>query len=115
MSATKTGKSWEDVSKKTYWDRAVPLDKWREKVSEGHRSYLPDAVSTMTPVEFIAFYGVERFKLDWPVLRAALTQLAAKRAGVYDIAWSRLIGGGWNLKPPEDFYLMPARRRQFLV
>jgi hypothetical protein len=39
--------SWDVVSRKAYWDRDVALEKWREKVAEGHRSYLPDAVSAM--------------------------------------------------------------------
>lgn len=35
--------------------------------------------------------------------------------GVYDIVWSKLAGGGWNLRPFSDFYTMPERRRQFLM
>ena len=38
---------WNSVSKKVYWDRDVDLDKWKEMVSIGHRSYLPDEVATM--------------------------------------------------------------------
>lgn len=44
---------WDVISKKVYWDRDVPLERWREKVSIGHRSYLPDAISTMTPAELL--------------------------------------------------------------
>jgi hypothetical protein len=109
------GASWEAVSRKAYWDRDVPLEKWRERISTGHRSYLPDAVSAMAVAEFIHFYGVNRFVRDWPVLRAHLPDKVAEKAGVYDLAWSRLAGGGWNLKPSQDFNAMPARRRQFLV
>ena len=107
--------SWESVSKKTYWDRDVPLEKWREKVSTGHRSYLPDAVSTMSAKEFVHFYGMERFVRDWPKLRAALPSASRRKTGVYDLAWSRLAGGCWNLRPVADFYSMPERRRQFYV
>lgn len=107
--------NWETFSKKVYWDRDVLLDKWRKKISEGHRSYLPDAVSVMTPVEFIWFYGAQRFRLDWPMLRAFLAPDTQKRVSMYDIAWSRLIGGGWNLIPTDDFLRMPTKRRQFLV
>jgi hypothetical protein len=107
--------SWEAVSKKAYWDRDVPLGKWREKVREGHMSYLPDAVSAMSVAEFVRFYGTRRFLLDWPAMRAALPVSASTKVGMYDIVWSRLAGGGWNLKPVPDFYRMPERRRQFLV
>jgi hypothetical protein len=36
--------NWEALSKTVDWDRGVPLERWRERVSAGHRSYLPDAV-----------------------------------------------------------------------
>ncbi|MFH1987964.1 MAG: hypothetical protein ABIK25_10105 [Pseudomonadota bacterium] len=107
--------SWEAVSKKAYWDRDVPLEKWKERVSEGHRSYLPDAVTGLDISEFVHFYGVKKFIRDWPFLRANLPEKIARKAGVYDMAWSRLAGGGWNLRPTADFNAMPKRRRQFLV
>jgi hypothetical protein len=66
--------SWETLSKKVYWDRDVPLERWRERISTGHRSYLPAAVSTMTPTEFVRFYGLSKFKRDWPALRAKLSK-----------------------------------------
>lgn len=107
--------SWDAVSKKVYWDRSVALEKWRERVAEGHRSYLPDAVSTMNVREFIHFYGAGRFVSDWPSLRGLLPEAVAKHAGIYDLAWSRMAGGGWNLRPTEDFFSMPAKRRLFLL
>lgn len=107
--------SWEAVSKKAYWDRDIPLEKWRDRVSTGHRSYLPDAVTRMEVSEFAHFYGVRKFVRDWPLLRAQLPEQAASKAGIYDIAWSRLAGGGWNLRPSPDFNTLPERRRQFMV
>ena len=106
---------WESVSKKTYWDRTVAVNDWRIGVKAGHRSYLPDAIIWMTAREFIFFYGIEPFKADWPRLRALLPQTALKKSGTYDIAWSYLYSGGWNLKPTPDFFSMPERRRAFLV
>lgn len=106
---------WESVSRKAYWDRDVPLEKWRERVSEGHRSYLPDAVLGMDFSEFVHFYGVKSFVRDWPLLRAKLPEHVARKAGVYDLAWGRLAGGGWNLRPFPEFGSLPERRRQFLV
>lgn len=114
MKPIEVGKSWESVSRKAYWDRNVPLERWREAVSAGHRSYLPDAVCGMSVSEFIHFYGVNRFILDWPNLRQRLPEQAAKKAGVFDLVWSQLSGGGWNLKPFPDFHTMPKRRRDFL-
>jgi hypothetical protein len=107
--------SWEIVSKKTYWDRDVPLEKWRDRISTGHRSYLPDAVTGMDVSEFIHFYGAKRFVRDWPLLRSLLPEMAAMKTGVYDMAWSRLAGGGWNLRPTPDFNALRERRRQFMV
>lgn len=107
--------SWETVSKKAYWDRDIPLEKWRDRVSMGHRSYLPDAVAGMEVSEFAHFYGVRKFVRDWPLLRAKLPETAARKAGVYDMTWSWLAGGGWNLRPFPDFTAMPERRRQFMV
>lgn len=107
--------SWETVSKKAYWDRDVPLEKWRDRVSSGHRSYLPDAVAGMDVSEFVHFYGAKRFVRDWPLLRSHLPEKIARKAGVYDLAWSRLAGGGWNLRPSPDFNAMPERRRQFMA
>lgn len=108
-------KEWESVSKKTYWDRNIPLSRWREKISIGHKSYLPDAVSTMNPVEFISFYGLSSFKQDWPRLRLSLPKNFLKYTGLFDLAWSQVIGGGWNLCPTEDFFSMPKKRREFLI
>lgn len=106
---------WEAVSKKVYWDRDVPLEKWRKRVSEGHGSYLPDAVCLMSAKEFTHYYGIREFVLDWPRLRAGLSADVAKRTGMLGLAWSQLVGGGWNLRPFPDFYLMPAKRRAFLT
>jgi hypothetical protein len=107
--------SWETVSKKAYWDRDVSLKKWREMVAVGHPSYLPDAVSGMDVPEFVHYYGAQRFIADWPLLRTRLPDKVARNACLHDVAWSRLVGGGWNLRPSVDFTAMPQRRRQFLV
>ena len=115
MKTSNSTDSWESVSKKAYWDREISLEKWREMVSKGHRSYLPDAVTGMNVSEFVHFYGVAKFKTDWPMLRAQLPEKAAKKAHLHDAIWSKLVGGSWNLRPSPDFYAMPERRRQFLV
>ncbi|MBK9440700.1 MAG: hypothetical protein IPN53_05030 [Comamonadaceae bacterium] len=80
-----------------------------------HPSYLPDAVAAMDVSEFIHFYGAKRFVADWPTLRESLSASVTQSAGTYDMAWSRLVGGGWNLKPTLDFHGMPKRRKQFLL
>ena len=115
MKQMNTVESWESVSKKAYWDRDVSLEKWIEKVSIGHRSYLPDAISAMDISEFIHFYGAKKFTRDWPELRAHLPENVVQKIGVYDLAWSKLVGGGWNLRPYSDFNLMPKRKQQFLI
>lgn len=107
--------SWETLSKKVYWDRDIPLERWRERISTGHRSYLPDAVSTMTPTEFVRFYGLSKFKRDWPTLRAKLPKETVKYAAIFDLAWSQSVGGSWNLRPTEDFFSMTEKRRNFLT
>ena len=114
MSMTEV-ESWDVVSKKVYWDRDVPLEKWQEGIFLGHRSYLPDAVLGMALAEFVRFYGARRFIQDWPALRTHLPDQVVAKAGTYDLAWSRLVGGGWNLKPFPEFNTMPERRRQFLL
>lgn len=106
---------WAVVARKVYWERDVPLARWRERISLGHRSYLPAAIATMTPVEFVRFYGEANFKRDWPALRAKLPQETVKYAAVFDLAWSRAVGGGWNLRPTEDFFSMPGRRQDFIT
>lgn len=107
--------NWESVSKKIFWDRDVPLERWREKLAQGHRSYLPASIATMTPEEFVRFYGLADFKRDWPTLRALLPVETMQHTGVFDLAWSVAVGGGWNLKPTPDFLAMPAKRRAFLT
>lgn len=107
--------SWEVLSKKAYWDRDVPLATWQERTREAHRSFLPGAIKAFDPVEFIHYYGANAFKVDWPKLRQGLEADVVKRhAPVFDLAWSRLISGSWNLAPDERIALMPARRREFL-
>jgi hypothetical protein len=39
----------------------------------------------------------------------------SRKVGVYDLAWSCLAGGGWNLRPVSDFNAMPERCRKFRV
>ena len=107
--------TWAALSKKVFWDRDVAVECWRERVAAAHRSYLPDSIATITPVEFVRFYGLDNFKRDWPLLRAALPQEALKSASVYDVAWSHAVGGGWNLVPAPDYYAMAAKRRAFLT
>lgn len=106
---------WDVVSKKAYWDRNVKLDKWRDRIAIGHRSYLPDAVRAMHPREFIYFYGSQSFVVDWPRLRALLPKNVQVYCPFYDVFWSQLAGGGYNLKPFPDYYELPERRRQFLT
>ena len=107
--------TWATLSKKVFWARDVALERWRERVAAGHRSYLPDSIATLTPVEFVPFYGLDNFKRDWPALRAALPQETLKFASVFDVAWSHAMGGGWNLVPATDYYGMAAKRRAFLT
>ena len=107
--------TWATLSKKVFWDRDVALDRWRARVAAGHRSYLPDSIATMTPVEFVRFYGLDHFKRDWPLLRAALPKQTLKSASVFDVAWSHAVGGGWNLVPAADYHAMAAKRRAFLT
>jgi hypothetical protein len=106
---------WETVSRKAYWDREVPLETWRKMVSLGHASYLPDAVVGLGVAEFAHFYGVAKFIQEWPALRAQLPEKLSKKTGMYDLVWSKLASGGWNLRPVADFTTMPKRRRQFFV
>ncbi len=107
--------NWATLSRKVFWDRAVPLAKWRAGVSAGHRSYLPDSISVMTPAQFVRHYGKRAFVRDWPRLRAALPQEALRHAPRFDLAWSRAAGGGFNLWPVPDFHLLSGKRRLFLV
>jgi hypothetical protein len=107
--------SWEVLSKKAYWDRDVQLSTWREQIRKAQRSFLPGAIKAFDPVEFIQYYGVEEFKADWPRLRKSLeADIAHRHAPVFDLAWSRLISGSWNLQPDERIASMPPRKREFL-
>ena len=107
--------SWESISKRVFWDRDVPLQRWRDMVAHGHRSYLPGSIATMSPAEFVRFYGLAEFRRDWPTIRANLPAETMRYAGVFDLAWSVAVGGGWNLKPTPDFLAMPEKRRAFLT
>ena len=107
--------TWESISKKVFWDRDVTLERWREKVVRGHRFYLPDSIAIMSPAEFVRFYGLPEFKRDWPAMRAQLPPATVQHIGVFDLAWSVAIGGGWNLRPTPDFLAMPEKRRAFLT
>ena len=107
--------SWECISKKVFWDRDVALERWRERVAQGHHSYLPASIATMTPAEFVRFYGLAEFKRDWPTMRALLPADTMQHTGIFDLVWSVAVGGGWNLKPTQDFLALPEKRRAFLT
>lgn len=114
-SAAVAAQAWEKISKRVYWDRDVPLALWRERVGQAHRSYLPEAVKRMHVREFIYFYGKDAFVLDWPRLKAALPLDIASSSGMYDIFWSQLAGGSFNLRPVPQFYDLAAKQREFLI
>lgn len=114
-SVAALAREWPALARRVFWDREVPLQTWRERVREGHRSYLPDSVSRMTPAEFVKFYGSAEFASDWPAMREQLPAQALAKAPIHDVAWSRLNGGGWNLKPRPGFAGLPARRKMFLT
>ena len=107
--------NWATLSHKVFWDRAVPLAKWRAGVAAGHRSYLPDSIRGMTPAQFVRHYGKPAFVHDWPGLRASLPQEALRHAPRFDLAWSRAAGGGFNLWPAPDFHALAGKRRLFLI
>jgi len=107
---------WSELNKKAYWDRDVHLATWQQRTSEGHPSYLPQAVSAFDPVEFIHYYGVSAFKNDWPSLREKLDPAVLRRhAPMFDLTWSRLVGKSWNLPLDGRIIDMPARKREFLA
>ena len=110
-----TTQDWDALSRKVYWDRSVSLQAWRKGIAKAGPSYLPQALSRMTAAEFVHFYGADEFKNDWPRLRASLSPTAMVFAGTFDLAWSRAVGGGWNLKPTPDVLALPDKRRAFLT
>ena len=110
-----TPEDWESISKKAFWDREVPLQRWRERAAAAHSSYLPASIANLAPREFIRFYGSGEFTRHWPALRASLPPSSGKHIALYDLAWSQLAGGGWNLRPTPDFFALPEKRPAFLV
>jgi hypothetical protein len=111
----KTTETWATLSKKVFWDRDVPLAKWRQGIAAGHRAYLPASIATMTPAQFIRFYGLDAFKRTWPTLRAGLPAATLQHAPIFDLAWSQAVGGGYNLVPTPDYYTLSPKRRAFLT
>ena len=93
--------TWGTLSKKVFWDRDVALERWRERVAAGHRSYLPDSIATLTPVEFVLFYGLDNFKRDWPALRAALPKETLKFASVFDVRGATRWAAAGTWCPPQ--------------
>lgn len=113
--SVKTTETWATLSKKVFWDRDVPLAKWRQGIASGHRAYLPASIATMTPTQFIRFYGLDAFKLGWPTLRASLPAATVQHAPMFDLTWSQAVGGGYNLVPTPDYYALSPKRRAFLT
>jgi hypothetical protein len=60
---------WEAVARSVFWSREVPLQKWREGVLAGHRSYLPDSIQYMSSRNFVRFLGRDTFVEHWPRIR----------------------------------------------
>lgn len=107
--------SWDEVCHTVFWDRDVPLSRWRTQVAAGHPSYLPASLHRLSPRVFVRFYGRNRFIQDWPVLKATLSPEDWRTAGRFDLAWSQAIGGGWLVKPGPTFWSLPTPRRAFLL
>lgn len=106
---------WNKLSKIAYWDRDVSLSQWKKMIKIGHPSYLFDAVKTFKVPQFIYFLGVNNFKLLWPKLLSVLPSAYLKYTGMYDVVWSQLVGGGYNLEPTLDLSSMPQKRFEFLL
>jgi hypothetical protein len=72
-------------------------------------------VQRMRVREFVYFYGKAAFVRDWPRLKAALPEDMARSSGMYDMAWSQLAGGSFNLRPVPQFDELASKQREFLV
>jgi hypothetical protein len=117
MSQRAQKKLWAEVSKRVYWDRAVELADWQVKVAQAHRSYLPQALQTLSAKDFAALYGRENFCADWPRLKAQAQKMQPELARVfplYDLLWSRSVEAGVNLRPHLWWYELPKREKEFL-
>lgn len=103
---------WEEVARSVFWSRDVPLEKWREGILAGHRSYLPDSIKRMSPTNFVRFLGRAAFREHWPHIRQCVPPELSKSAGPLDYLWSWLESGTFNLKPESVFMRWPGRRRE---
>jgi hypothetical protein len=108
---------WAGISKRAYWDRAVDLADWQEKIAQAHRSYLPEALQWFSAKEFAQLYGKEHFGEDWPRLKARAAQMQPELARffpLYDVYWSHIVEAGVNLRPSLWWYDLPKREKEFL-
>ncbi len=108
---------WTSIVKRAYWDRAVELADWQAKISQAHRSYLPQALQGFSAKEFAALYGEVGFCTDWPRLKARAQQIQPELGRffpLYDLLWSQLIQAGVNLRPHLWWYELPKGEKEFL-
>jgi len=73
--------------RKVFWDRNVEYSVWRERVLEGHPSYLPQSIAIMTPREFAGMLGVQVFMEHWPSMRTMIPKDIRHHVHAFNLAW----------------------------
>lgn len=106
---------WDASYKQAFWDRNVQYDDWKVHVIEGHPSYLPQSVTRLPVRTFIALLGQDAFIAHWPRLRGLLPAGSRRQWASYDMAWSQLVSGTFNVQPLTAWFDLSRRERAFLL
>jgi hypothetical protein len=103
---------WERVARRVFWSRTVPLQRWREGILAGHRSFLPDSIRYMSARNFVRFLGRETFVDQWPRIRQHIPPELVREAAPLDALWSWHRSGTFSLRPESALAPWPGRRRE---
>ncbi|MDR2154371.1 MAG: hypothetical protein LBE78_05020 [Burkholderiaceae bacterium] len=89
----------------------MPLQRWREGILAGHRSFLSDSIRYMSARNFVRFLGRETFVDQWPLIRRHVPPELVHEAAPLDALWSWHRSGTFNLRPESALARWPGRRR----
>lgn len=106
---------WDDLNRRIYWHRVMPLNDWINGINSAKPNYLHEAVKRMPAEDFVYYYGVTDFKLNWPRLHGSLPKAVKKWSGMLNLLWSSLMCKSFDLQPFQDFFELSDLERNVLI
>lgn len=106
---------WEKKKHGVFWDRNVAYKDWHAGVKAAKPNYISNTLEMMELYVFVALYGVDNFKQDWPKIHDNLLDKNKFNAGRFNVLWRYLIAKNQNLIIKKEFCELPKKTKEVLM